>query len=926
MRTNKISFVILAVIVGTTLAGCGDGGSSAGGSGYGGGSSAGSGGGSANSAPTAVLALDHTSGNAPLTVGANASASSDTDGTIASTSINFGDGSTAFNGNSTTHVYTTAGTFTITVTVTDNGGMTATTTKTVTVTSGVSQPGANQPPVVQLSVTPASGAAPLAVSADASASSDPDGTIASTKIDFGDGTTESAATATHVFGTPGTFTLAATVTDNGGLTANKTTNVVVVAPGAGFTTHGFTIPVAHPRLWWTSARIAAAQTWLAAHPFTPGSGHYPDVAFKHVVNGSDCSTAVNWAANWTPSAAQVTTTAAGSDDMRGTGESVLLVYDWCFDQFTPTQKTNFIAHWNTWVGNVKQQTWGGKYDGTWMSQNNYFWGNLRNELEWGVISYGDNGAGANSTADNFIDYALNTRWAVGFMPTTQPGGAAAGGVPLEGESYGSAVGAYMLIPTASLANMGRDLWDETSFFKSMSYWMLYWTTPSSTVVKDGGGISTFLVSTVNEEDKMSTGGILWTRAYFEDWMDYFAEHAASHYASTPMAGYTRKWLSQLNPVAPLAKDPNATGSPNYFVSNYIISNDPGGAATAYDTLPLDYYASGSGYGAAKTAWNATATQLTYFFKTPMSNIVGHAHEDWGSFSLWRGGRWIMRETAGYSDTIAGTPGIQGGAGQDSGSPFAHNVPVFTNVALGMDSNTSYVLPTVHVSAPSVNRLESNPNYFYADVDLTGAYKWDNGHAQFNTGVVGHVERELLYLRNLETTVVFDRVTTQNQTHPAATLTAAQVVTSFLTHYETNPTIEDASHFTATNGTQVLRQTVLLPLAPARRVIDEGGAVGQFRVEIDASGAAQRYQLHVLQARDAGGANILATLADSTPADPATGTFTVTLHPTVGNDTVIVFNKGQSSSGGTINVAGGGVVNLRTTVQPVSYTDNGPVWQ
>jgi len=236
------------------------------------------------------------------------------------------------------------------------------------------------------------------------------------------------------------------------------------------------------------------------------------------------------------------------------------------------------------------------------------------------------------------------------------------------------------------------------------------------------------------------------------------------------------------------------------------------------------------------------------------------------------------------------------------------------------------LPTVHVSAPSVNRLESNPNYFYADVDLTGAYKWDNGHAQFNTGVVGHVERELLYLRNLETTVVFDRVTTQNQTHPAATLTAAQVVTSFLTHYETNPTIEDASHFTATNGTQVLRQTVLLPLAPARRVIDEGGAVGQFRVEIDASGAAQRYQLHVLQARDAGGANILATLADSNPADPATGTFTVTLHPTVGNDTVIVFNKGQSSSGGTINVAGGGVVNLRTTVQPVSYTDNGPVWQ
>ena len=46
----------------------------------------------------------------------------------------------------------------------------------------------------------------------------------------------------------------------------------------------------------------------------------------------------------------------------------------------------------------------------------------------------------------------------------------------------------------------------------------------------------------------------------------------------------------------------------------------------------------------------------------------------------------------------------------------------------------------------------------------------------------------------------------------------------------------------------------------------------------------------------------------------------------GKQTVIVFNKGQSSSGGTISVAGGGVVSLRTTVQAVSYTDNGIVWQ
>jgi PKD repeat protein len=873
----------------------------------------------------AQVTLDHASGVVPLTVAASATGSSDPDGTIASTKIDFGDGSAVFNGSNTNHTYSTAGTFTVTVTVTDNGGMSAVATKAVEVRNVVSQPG-NQPPAAQLSVTPTSGQAPLAVAADARASSDPDGTIASTRIDFGDGTTEATATANHLYGTPGTYTVTATVTDNGGLTASKTRNVAVTAAGQGFTTHGFTIPTAHPRLWWTPARVNAASAWLAAHPFTPGSGNYVDVAFKHVVTGADCSVAVNWAANWTPSPGQVTPTAVGSDDMRTTGETVLLVYDWCFDQFTPAQRATFISRWNTWIGNVRQQSWGGKYSGTWMSQNNYFWGNLRNELEWGIVSYGDNGAGPGSTADDFIDYALNTRWAVGFVPTTQAGGPAAGGVPLEGETYGATVGAYMLVPAASLAGMGRDLWDETPFFKSMMYWMLYWTTPSATVVKDaGGGLSTFHVATVNEEDKMTSGGIFWSRAYFQDWLHYFAEHSATYYSGTPLAGYTRKWLSQLNPVAPLAKNPNATGTPNYYVSNYIISNSPGGTATPYNTLPLDYYASGPGYGVAKTAWDTSSTQLTYFFKTPMSPIVGHAHQDWGSFSLWRGGRWVMRETAGYSNSIAGTPGVAGGASQDSGSPLAHNVPVFTNVALGQDSNAKYLLPTIHLSPPSVNRMESTSKYFYAAVDLTGAYKWDTGHAHFNTGVVGRVERELLYLRNLETTVVFDRITTQNQTHPSAGLTAAQVVTSFLTHYETNPNIEGANHYTATNGTQVLRQTVLLPTTPTFRVIDEGGPVGQFRVEVDASGAAQRYQLHVLQARDASGSNLQASVVDSNPGNAASGTFTVTLHPATGNDTVIVFNKGPSSSGGTINVAGAGAVNLRTDVQPMAYTDNGPVW-
>ena len=163
------------------------------------------------------------------------------------------------------------------------------------------------------------------------------------------------------------------------------------------------------------------------------------------------------------------------------------------------------------------------------------------------------------------------------------------------------------------------------------------------------------------------------------------------------------------------------------------------------------------------------------------------------------------------------------------------------------------------------------------------------------------------------------------------LSAENEVNTFVIHFETNPTLEDAAHLTATNGAQALRLTTLVPAAPTRRVINEqscsgcSAGVGQYRVELDTSGNAQRYFLNALQGRDATAGNIVASVVDSAPSSPATGTFTVTLQPSVGAATTVVFNKGQTSSGGTVNLAGAGVTALRTGVQTISYTDSGPVW-
>jgi parallel beta-helix repeat protein len=89
-------------------------------------------------------------------------------------------------------------------------------------------------PNAALSLTPTSGTSPLTVTADASASTDTDSSgIATYAFDFGDGTSvgpQTGATASHVFTTAGTYTVAATVTDSAGLAGVADRQVVVAAP------------------------------------------------------------------------------------------------------------------------------------------------------------------------------------------------------------------------------------------------------------------------------------------------------------------------------------------------------------------------------------------------------------------------------------------------------------------------------------------------------------------------------------------------------------------------------------------------------------------------------------------------------------------------------------------------------------------------
>ncbi|MFW8600176.1 Ig-like domain-containing protein [Desulfobacterota bacterium M19] len=89
----------------------------------------------------------------------------------------------------------------------------------------------NYIPQAEIKADVVSGTAPLAVSFDASASHDIDGTIDTWQWDFGDGDTGSGAIVNHTFTVAGTYVVTLKVIDNGSAAATATTSITVSPQG-----------------------------------------------------------------------------------------------------------------------------------------------------------------------------------------------------------------------------------------------------------------------------------------------------------------------------------------------------------------------------------------------------------------------------------------------------------------------------------------------------------------------------------------------------------------------------------------------------------------------------------------------------------------------------------------------------------------------
>lgn len=175
--------------------------------------------------PVAVISSSSAVGAAPLSLHFDGSGSSTAQPPIVSYSWDFGDGSVA-TGAVVSHTFSAPGTYQTVLTVRDSANLSDQISTPVLVSESP-QPQADQSPVSSFTATPGTGAAPLKVVFNGSASSVPNGSITQYRWSFGDGTTATGPVSEHTFTTIGEYSVTLSVTDNRGASSSSTQTVSV---------------------------------------------------------------------------------------------------------------------------------------------------------------------------------------------------------------------------------------------------------------------------------------------------------------------------------------------------------------------------------------------------------------------------------------------------------------------------------------------------------------------------------------------------------------------------------------------------------------------------------------------------------------------------------------------------------------------------
>jgi len=688
---------------------------------------------------------------------------------------------------------------------------------------------------------------------------------------------------------------------------------------------GLTLPTTttHPILLGlnNSTQYSNAQTWLTNNPFTPGTcdDYHPKycngIALKHTLNGAnDCSAAITWGlglANNATSSGAASCGGQGADNsINSCSEALVYVYDMCYDQMNSTQRSQYLAGGNVWFGNYNSGTGNGTigYGCPLGLLNNHCWGHERAAFMWGVATFAENNTNAEANLDEWSGQWTNFK-TLAASSTVGSTGAGYGGVTQEGLNYGKLV-TMDFVPILNSAQwLGRDLMAETAFFQWVPYSLIYGLLPAQTYSSPGA-------TTCWEFFPWNEGHLLCDATDFlnnssevTNTSDLMAV-IATYYSGTNTGGYSKTWL---NSVA-------ATQMPldTWVASLTAVPS----SATPYTSLPLDFYAPGAGFFWGRKAWDTSSAITHWQLNTP--SAVGHITAVAGTWQMWRGGYWLSRTTAGYSQNFTGynsTGYIPNTAsGVQNGILVNPDNQGCTPGSTCQGDGGEYILASVPSYPPAspaqTSRLESQSGYAYAAVDISGSYCRVTcaSHPANSNPAVNTIVREFVWVRDLETLVVFDRILAND----VGSTTAGNIKRTFLAHCEVAWSLTGANTATCNPGTgQNLYLTTLLPGTPnpSYHVTNEqtyaSNANGQYRLEVnDTPGTAQSYFLHVLTPS--------ATLSPS--VSNSGGNYIVTLD----GSHSITFVQGSTSSGGSITLSGT-TTNFTSSVEQLNVTSAGVTW-
>ncbi len=482
---------------------------------------------------------------------------------------------------------------------------------------------------------------------------------------------------------------------------------------------GWTVPVAHPRIYLNAKQKARLLGLVAAnHPAATAflavqttaydyKAWFSALKFHLTGTASHCTTAVSRiesevaAEEALISSNQRATVAA--DSYLYVGDRIgdlALTLDWCWDQTTVAQRTRWLAYANQAVWNVWNHTaakWGTTtyaWSGWSVTNpsNNYYYSFLRATMLLGLVEYTESPDGP-KWVKQFRETKLQAELVPRFTQELEGGGSR------EGTGYGVAMKELFRLYDLWEQSTGERIADLTGHARASLAFMLHEIVPTLTHVVP-----------VGDHARDSTG------ALFDYHRDY-ANVLTWLYPSDPLA-------ARLRHVLDASSVPKMTqGFMRY--SDLLYANPSLAAVAPTDVYPA-YHAKGTGNLFVRSAFAADATFL-HFMCGPYTE--SHAHQDQGSFLLYKRG-WL-----GYDANFDSTSGIE------QATTFHSLVRV-----------TSGTTPVGQVegTTSTLLALQDAPEWTYVAADLTPAYKGKTA--------IGKMQRELVLLKP-NVLVVFDRVTT-----------------------------------------------------------------------------------------------------------------------------------------------------------------------